>query len=237
MRLPETALRAWVWSQPERPWCVRLATAAWRAGDERRGAGGEPRVGCGLWPASGPARRCGFTLFEVLVVLAILSIVATIGVPSILQAAKKSPMRQAISDLEEACRNARMLAILTGEPTEVVIQAGEGALAVSRAFVAPDPADESFLGGTDFGEPAETQPAPAATVEVEPFRAKFPSSVAFKKLVVNLQDMMDEKEARVRFYPNGTCDAFAAHLLSEQNEERSLTLEITTGREIVEVIR
>ena len=57
-------------------------------------------------------RTRGFTLFEILVVLAILSIVATISVPSVVQAAKKSPMRQAMSDLEEACRNARMLAIL-----------------------------------------------------------------------------------------------------------------------------
>ncbi len=44
-------------------------------------------------------RTRGFTLFEILVVLAILSIVATISVPSVVQAAKKSPMRQAMSDL------------------------------------------------------------------------------------------------------------------------------------------
>jgi prepilin-type N-terminal cleavage/methylation domain-containing protein len=182
-------------------------------------------------------RPSGFTLFEVLVVLAILSIVATIGVPSVLQSAKKSPMRQAISDLEEACRNARMLAILTGDPTEVVIQAGEGALSVSRASAVPDASGEDIISGVESREPVEGRTAPAGKVEVEPFRAKFPSSVAFKKLIVNLQDMMDEKEARVRFYPNGTCDALTAQLLSEQNEERTLTLEITTGREIVEVIR
>ena len=91
----------------------------------------------------------GFTLFEILVVLAILSIVATISVPSVVQAAKKSPMRQAISDLEEACRNARMLAILEGEPTEVVIRAGEGALTVSRAFIARPSTAEP--GGMEIG--------------------------------------------------------------------------------------
>jgi hypothetical protein len=146
-------------------------------------------------------------------------------------------MRQAISDLEEACRNARMLAILQGEPTEVVIQAGEGVVSVSRATVAREPANDFSSPGGELGGLPERQAAPAGKVEVEPFRAKLPASVAFKKLIVNLQDMMDEKEARVRFYPNGTCDALTAHLLSELHEERSLTLEITTGREIVEVIR
>lgn len=183
------------------------------------------------------ARRDGFTLFEILVVLAILSIIATISVPTVLQAAKKSPMRQAISDIEEACRNARMLAILQGEPMEVLIQAGEGVLSVSRAFVNPEPTPSSSDLGGEPGGLADVPPVPAGKVDIEPFRAKLPSSVAFKRLAVNLQDLMDEREARVRFYPNGTCDAFTAVLLSELNEERSLTLEITTGREIVEVIR
>lgn len=182
-------------------------------------------------------RQHGFTLFEILVVLAILSIIATIGVPTIIQSAKKSPMRQAISDLEEACRNARMLAILQGDPTEVIVHAGEGALSVSRATLAPAATGDTPAPGGEAGEPAPDQPAQLGTVEIQPFRAKLPSSIAFKKLLVNLQDMMDEREARIRFYPNGTCDAFTAVLLSEQNEERSLTLEITTGREIVEVIR
>ena len=182
-------------------------------------------------------RTRGFTLFEILVVLAILSIVATISVPSVVQAAKKSPMRQPMSDLEEACRNARMLAILQGEPMEIVIRAGEGSFTVSRAFSAPPPTAESGAVEGNAYAPVESQPARATPPEVEPFRARIPASVAFKRLLVNLQDMMDAHEARVRFYPNGTCDAFTAHLLSEQNEERSLTLEITTGREIVEVIR
>jgi len=180
----------------------------------------------------------GFTLFEILVVLAILSIVATISVPSVLQAAKKSPMRQAMSDLEEACRNARMLAILQGEPTEVVIQAGQGAISVSRAFALPESTASPFPASEGQpGELLEPRPPSATDAEVKPFRAQLSPSIAFKRLVVNLQDMMDEREARVRFYPNGTCDAFLALLLSEQNEERSITLEITTGREIVEVIR
>jgi prepilin-type N-terminal cleavage/methylation domain-containing protein len=208
------------------------------------------------FPAPGRARardranRRAFTLFEILVVLAILSIVATIGVPAVLQVAKKNPLRQAVSDLTEACQNARMLAILRGERTELVIDANERSLQVR--FAPQAPAGRSHRPGDAFAGPGpedEAPPgdggaAPATTAELQPFRATLPENVEFSRLVVNLQDMIfgpeaiDAVQARVRFYPNGTCDAFLAHLLwGETREERKITLEITTGREAIEVVR
>ena len=41
----------------------------------------------------------------------------------------------------------------------------------------------------------------------------------------------------MRFQPNGTCDALFATLFSEAGEERTIALEIITGRARVEVIR
>lgn len=201
------------------------------------------------WPERiGPARCAGFTLFELLVVLAILSILATVAVPGIYQSVKKSPMRQATSDLCEACQNARMMAILTGTTTELLIRASDGTIQVQMASDSPIdsgpgalPDSESIQGlgvgaGTGAPDAVPSGPAPASR-EITPFASKLPGSVAFKRLVVNLQDLMDAPEVRVRFYPNGTSDALSATLLSEQNEERVLTLEITTGREMIEAIR
>lgn len=180
------------------------------------------------------ARR-GFTLFETLVVLALLGIVATIAIPAIYHVARKNPMRQATDDLVDGCRNARMLAIMEGAVTELVINAGDGALSVRLAESVldpeantPAPAPEPMADGGEAPRPASPVPK---------FSAHLPESVAFKSLVVNLRDMMDSTEARIRFYPNGTSDALSATLLSEQNEERRLTLEITTGRESIDVIR
>ena len=51
------------------------------------------------------------------------------------------------------------------------------------------------------------------------------------------QGTLELDSARVRFYPNGTCDELSATLLSGQNELRRLTLEISTGRTDVEVLR
>jgi prepilin-type N-terminal cleavage/methylation domain-containing protein len=189
-----------------------------------------------------------FTLFELLVVLAILSILVTIAIPAVYQTAKKTPMRQATSEICEACQNARMLAILSGNITELMIKASDGTMQVQMASDVPQaravgegaetPGFDVGVGegGDPEGTSGSGSPRPA-TQEITPFSSHLPSSVAFKRLVVNLQDLMEAPEVRVRFYPNGTSDALSVTLLSEQNEERVLTLEITTGRETVEVVR
>jgi len=176
--------------------------------------------------------------------LAILLIIVGVGLPAMITAVRKGPMRQAISDLEEGFLKARMLAILTGQSAEFVIQAANGTLAV-RAVTdrAPDaaggeatdgaaatPADWAGGGGGDAEERPRTEPLPS-------FSATLHDSIAFRQLTVSLRDMMDEEEAAVRFYPNGTSDAFSARLFSETGEERVVDLEITTGRPRIETIR
>lgn len=179
-------------------------------------------------------RHRAFSLVEILVVLAILGIVATVGIPAVFHAVQKGPMRQATSDLVEACQNARMTAILLGTPAELVINAVEGSLAVRSVEATPLPTEDSLPTEDLEVTPGDEGTSGRRVAQLPPFRANLPESVAFKQLVVNLQDLMDSTEARVRFYPNGTCDAFTATLLSEHNEERTLTLEITTGRELLE---
>ncbi len=201
------------------------------------------------WPEPVPGRsgrpraRCGFTLIEMMMVLAILGILVGVGLPAMISTVRKGPMRQAVADLEEGFLKARMLAILTGQPAELLIRAGDGTLQVQAVNEAPpDPA------AGPGGVAAQSEPPPPVPEAVddpdkprpEPlpsFSAKLDPSVAFKRLDVSLRDMMDEPQAAVRFYPNGTCDAFAATLVSDAGGERNISLEITTGRARVEVIR
>lgn len=185
-------------------------------------------------------RAKAFTLFELMVVVALLSIVVSITLPSFLRAVRKTPLRQAMSDLEEACNRARMMAIMEGTPSELVIRAADGMLQVRPLRETP-PGEEELASNPELTlEPAQSEEKPSVPqvqIGAAPVIFRLPSTVAFKKLVVNLQDMMDTEEVRVRFFPNSTCDAFTATLLSEDNEERSITLEITTARSIIEVIR
>ncbi len=48
-------------------------------------------------------------------------------------------------------------------------------------------------------------------------------------LDVNLSEYKDQETARVRFYPNGTCDEMTLILRSDKGEQRGIVLEITTG--------
>ncbi|MCB1127020.1 MAG: prepilin-type N-terminal cleavage/methylation domain-containing protein [Verrucomicrobiae bacterium] len=178
-----------------------------------------------------------FTLFELMVVIAILGIVATISMPALLSNLKKGPMREAVENLQEVCRHARLKAVMEGHTAELIIRAGNGALDVRRAedTDAPDAADA--LDPSTVSDAGTEAAGIVRAGKVQDLHLRLPESVAFKELRVNLRDMMDFPEARVRFYPDGTCDALETVLFSERSEERRLKLEITTGRDIVEVIR
>src|SRR6185369_16140895 len=74
--------------------------------------------------------RNGFTLIEVMMVVGILGMVLVMGMPAFIQAIKRDPLRQAMSDIEEACARARAAAILAGSTMDLVIRAEGGQLNV-----------------------------------------------------------------------------------------------------------
>ena len=65
----------------------------------------KPRPPFSVRPAAARAR--GFTMIELMVVIAIMAITLTIGVPAFVRALHKEGMRKAQSDLLEACQKAR----------------------------------------------------------------------------------------------------------------------------------
>jgi len=69
----------------------------------------------------------GFTLIEIMIVVGMIAIVMAFGIPSIVEAHKKGPMRQAVSDLMDGCHAARAHAIETGNTAELIINA-DGAI-------------------------------------------------------------------------------------------------------------
>ena len=68
----------------------------------------------------------GFTLIEVMVVVAILALTLTIGYPAFVSMRQRQGLTRAQTDLQEACRDARRHAILTAQPTFLVFHPLEG---------------------------------------------------------------------------------------------------------------
>lgn len=162
-----------------------------------------------------------------MLVVAIIAIVMTMGLPAIYRMVKLESFRQAVSDVVEACSHARARAILQGGTMEVVIRAEDGQISIQGA-------------GSDHGEGsinASSLGEETGNSHPSNFSARLGENVGVALLEVNMMNQMDLPEAHVRFYPNGTCDEFILVLQSEKGEMRKITLESTTGLADVEVMR
>jgi prepilin-type N-terminal cleavage/methylation domain-containing protein len=166
------------------------------------------------------ALRTGFTLIEIMIVVAIMGIVMTMSVPIVYKAWRKAPMRKAVSDIVEVCSNARARAIMRGAVTEVVFHPRQNRLEVAGATGPPRSA------GEESGIPGSV--APAATGSG--LSAQLSGQVIIETLDINMSgvEFNDADEARIRFYPNGISDEMRM-ILFDGHERIGIELEITTG--------
>ena len=157
--------------------------------------------------AGGSRRKAGagaFTLLEIMLVVGILAIVLGMGVPAFVRALHRGPMGTALTELKDACDNARAQAILQGRTVNLVFHPLDHTFGVDGAAAA-GPQVRAGLSGT------------------------IPDSITVEMLDINLTEFKDADLARVRFFANGTCDELTIVLHSDQNGWRKLTLESTTG--------
>ncbi len=164
--------------------------------------------------ATPPGRRVarGFTLIELMIVIGIVAIVMGLGVPTLVRVFRKEALRQAVSDIVEVASNARAMAIQRGETVELVFN--------------PESRTVS-LGGGGGGEekPGGTQNRLSST---------WPDSLTLEMLDVNFVEHRSAPQARVRFFPNGTCDEATIILHNDANEYRMVFWEVLTGLAIWE---
>ena len=181
------------------------------------------------WGSLGSPSR-GFTLLEIMIALSIAAIIMATGIPAFVRALQKEGLRKAVSDVVEGCSQARAYAILRGTPTELVIRAEDGHLSIQPAKL--DAAD----GFATVMVSQEAQsPSPSASAPLR-FSGQIPDNVAVKLVAVNFQELMDQPEVRVRFFPSGTCDEFTIVLTSEKGEQK-ISLDVITALADVEVLR
>jgi len=92
-------------------------------------------------PFSIRGARRGFTLIEIMMVVAILGLTLAMGMPSFIKSMKQEGMRKAQMDLMKACQEARRTAILTAQPAYLVFHPTEGTFEVPGQFQAKFPDD------------------------------------------------------------------------------------------------
>lgn len=178
----------------------------------------------------------GFTLIEIMVAIAIVAILITIGIPFI-RMAIDSPrgISGAVRLVEDACRDARAKAILDHASVDLVIRPGDRSFSISGAPAATDRSFSPDVSGNEWR--MEDRPTGKSTVKVEfkrPYPASLPTTIVIEGLGVNGEDWTEDAEARVRFYADGTSDAMSIVLRSDENERRNIWLEVVTGLPEVE---
>jgi prepilin-type N-terminal cleavage/methylation domain-containing protein len=173
-----------------------------------------------------------FTLLELMIVIGIMGMIMTIGLPSFLNMLSKDTMRQAVSDVMEVCSEARAQAIIKGVPSELRFNVHDRTFSISTLAV---PAQTLNPSSEFASAPPEMAPAGSAK---SPLTKRIPEDLNIEMLSVNFLEKKDEDEARVRFYPNGTCDEFTIVLQwPEKQLYRKITLDIITSLPDVEVIK
>jgi len=140
-----------------------------------------------------------------MIVVAIIGMVAAMGMPSIMKAVQKEGMRKAISDITDVCASARAKAIWTQKPVAVVFH--------------PSPEDESF----------EVQGGGEGHSSTYVHAGKLPPGVHFAMLDIEQQDYFESKDAYVWFFPNGTANEMFMVLEDNKSDKRKITTEFATG--------
>jgi type II secretory pathway pseudopilin PulG len=168
-----------------------------------------------------------FTLLEIMIVVGIMGLIMAMGVPIAYKAWHKAPMAKAVTDVVEVCSNARARAILQGQQVDLIIYPRERRFGVSSAA--------GGLSPSPGGMPA----VPTAFVNVPSgsgLSGQLPDQVLIEDLDINKipGGFRDVEQARVRFFPNGTCDEMSLFLLSDRGERCEILLEVTTGLANVE---
>jgi prepilin-type N-terminal cleavage/methylation domain-containing protein len=184
--------------------------------------------------------RQAFTLIELMIAVGMMAVFMTIAIPYLYRNLHQDSMRKAVSDVVEACSVARARAILDNSPMELRIRPGERAFSVGP-LAAPSGDEPS---GRGVGLPARADHRWGDRMSDRPatssggggaFSVTLSKSIVIQGLGVNGEDWTDDAEARVRFYPNGTCEELSIVLLSDKGEQRNIWLEVVTGFSEVEV--
>ena len=173
--------------------------------------------------------RSAFTLIELMVVIGLIMIVMTIGIPRLIYN-NETPLGGSLSAVMDACAAARTKAILSGQTTKVVIDSETYSVTVGGASTNPKTEFESFNPDTNNLDSLDDDPKQPVQTGSS-FSGKIHADVGVDFLAVNFKDMSEAERAEINFFPNGTSDEFAIGMrhITGDGVQRFVHLDSVTG--------
>jgi hypothetical protein len=164
-----------------------------------------------------------------MVVIGLIMIVMTIGIPRLIYN-NETPLGGTLSAVMDACAAARTKAILSGQPTKVVVDSENYSVTVGGASIKPKTELEILNSDTTNFDSLDGEPKPTPQTGTS-FSGKIHADVGVDFLAVNFKDMLDEGRAEINFYPNGTSDEFAIGMrhITGDGVQRFVHLDSVTG--------
>ena len=105
--------------------------------------------------------RRAFTLIKIMIVVAIIGLIAAMGVPSLFQMMRKEGMRKAVSDVTDLLGDARANAILKGQNEYVSFRPADNRLdsSIGKSVTLPDGIAMEAIGINlmDFSQTEESR--------------------------------------------------------------------------------
>ena len=157
-----------------------------------------------------------------MVVVAIIGLIVSLGMPSLLKMMQKEGMRKALSDVQDVCFSARQQAIISRHKTAVLFQPQKGSFSVDGG---------SGLNPDGGGNAPMKQSLRNGKVT----SATLPAGITFAMLDIFRQDYAESDWARVFFYPDGTSDETVIVVVGG-GDSRKITLDYATGVPVVSAV-
>lgn len=184
------------------------------------------------------AQESAFTLIEIMLVTGMMLLMLGWGIPNMMRALEKHGISKATMDIMDGCKQARALAILKSQTSELVIASYEDgyALYVTATQTPHLMQQDTGILPKDFDDPdnlddeGNQKSNRSVLAELDGFRRNIGGDIAIEMLDINFINMLEGtiNEAKVRFYPNGTSDEFTIGLLLN-DDRRIVTLDAITG--------
>mgnify|MGYP006281043523 CR=1 FL=1 len=189
-------------------------------------ARGGIRMVSSLLRTRGPARRQGFSLLELIIVLVIISLVLALVLPRVGRLPRGLRERRALSRIEQAFRGAAMRARTTGQAASLILDPDANALRID-SVPASDPLSAANLlleENVDANDepPDESPLAPAMAVAMPDGTAWFLGDGA----------LPGAERPRFRFFPDGSATGPTLKVQVARREFR-VTVDRLTGRALI----